>query len=146
MYGKFFASAFTGSMHGSGPTVFALWAYILANTVDSEVEVNPVYVSHVIGTTVDDIQRAIDFLCAPDQHSRSKEEEGKRLIKLGEFSYHVVNHEKYRKILSEDHKREYFRVYRRNQRESQKQRSTPFNSVQPCSTEFKDECGRPTKF
>lgn len=110
MYGKFFASAFTGSMFGSGPEVFSTWAYVIANTRrDSHVELNIRLMAVAIGCSEDSVKKAIAFLCNPDPGSRSKELEGKRLLKVGEYLYEVVNHQKYREIRNEDDRREYFR-------------------------------------
>lgn len=110
MFGKFFSSAFTGSMMSSGAEVFAVWGYVIANTVKSRVELNPRLLAAVIGSTPDKMQSAIDKLCGPDNESRSKEHEGRRLIREGEFQYFVTGHEKYRAIVNEDDRREYNRV------------------------------------
>lgn len=109
MYGKFFASAFTGSMMGAGPEVFAVWAYVIAHTHGSQVELNPKLLSALIGTSPEAIQGAIDYLCAPDPNSRSKVEDGKRLVREGEFAYRVPNYEAYRAVRDEDDRRAYNR-------------------------------------
>jgi len=109
MYGKFFASAFTGSMMGAGPTVFAVWSYIIANTCGSQVEVNVKLLSMMLGTTEEDVQAAVDYLCSADPKSRSAAEDGRRLLYLSGFSYKVVNHEHYLRIKNEDDRREYNR-------------------------------------
>lgn len=116
MYGKFFASAFTGSMYGAGPDVFAVWGYVIANTQDSQVELNPLLLAGVIGTTPERIADAIAVLCAPDAKSRSKVEGGRRLIREGEFAYRVPNFAAYRAIKNEDDRREYNRKKKAEQR------------------------------
>lgn len=116
MYGKFFKSAFSGSLMASGPEVFAVWAYVIANTVDSRVELNPRLLAAVIGSTPDRMTKAIETLCAPDTESRSKDNEGRRMIKEGTFQYFVVNHAKYREIRSEDDRREYNKLKKREER------------------------------
>lgn len=121
MFGKFFASTFTGSMMGAGPEVFAVWGYVIANTHGSQVELNPRLLSAVIGTSPETIQRAIDYLCAPDPNSRSKVEDGKRLIREGEFAYRVPNFEAYRAVRDEEDRRAY---NRRKQAESRARRRT----------------------
>lgn len=132
MYGKFFASAFSGSMMASGPEVFAVWAYVIAHASQSRVELNPRFLAAVIGSTPDRMQAAIDTLCAEDPQSRSKEEHGKRLIREGEFQYIVVNHEKYRSIRNEDDRREYNREAKRRERERSKVVKPSVNDSQSC--------------
>lgn len=116
MYGKFFASTFTGSMFGAGPEVFAVWGYVIANTFDSEVELNPPLLAAVIGTTPEAIAAAIDFLCQADRRSRSQVEDGRRLIPDGAFQYRVVNHSHYRAIRNAEDKRTQDRDRKRKSR------------------------------
>jgi hypothetical protein len=110
MYGKFFESTFTGSMFGAGAHVFALWGYVIANTSRlGDVELNPKMLAPMIGCGEDEIRKAIEFLCAPDCSSRSKVEEGRRIVREGEYLYRVINHGTYRAIKNEDDRREYKR-------------------------------------
>jgi len=135
MYGKFFSSTFTGSMFGAGTDVFALWGYVIANTVNSAVELNPKLLAVVLGSTEDKIESAIDYLCRPDPRSRNPEEEGKRLIKQGQFQYHVVSHQQYREMRNEDERREYNRLKMQESR-ARRKLSTPMsltvNESQEC--------------
>ena len=123
MYGKFFASTFTGSMMASGADVFSVWAYVIANAYKSHVELNPKLLAAMIGATPERMQAAIDTLCSPDPDSRSKECEGRRLVKEGEYQYFVPNHEKYRAIRDEEERREYNRLAKRKEREKAKEKA-----------------------
>lgn len=116
MFGKFFASTFTGSMFGAGTDVFALWGYVIAHTVDSTVELNPPLVAAILGTTPVQIQAAIEKLCEPDPHSRNPELEGRRLVKEGQFQYRVTSHHIYRDIRNTEDKRAYNRDRQRAHR------------------------------
>lgn len=109
MWGKFFASAFTGSMTGAGLNVFAVWGYVIANAVNSQVELNPKMLAPILGTTEGEVVTAIKYLCEPDPHSRSPAANGRRIIQEGAFAYHVVNHQAYRAIRDEQDRREYNR-------------------------------------
>jgi len=120
MYGKFFSSTFTGSMFGAGPTVFAVWGYVIANVVKGQVELNAKLLAPTLGTSEQDAQSAIDFLCAPDANSRSKLEEGRRLVKIGQFAYEVPNHQRYNLLRNEDDRREYNRIKMRESRAKRK--------------------------
>lgn len=116
MYGKLFSSAYTGSMMGKGSDVFAVWGYVIANAVNSQIELNPVLLSALIGEPVEAMEAAIEFLCQPDARSRSKLEEGRRLVREGEYAYFVPNHETYSKIKDERDRRDYMRAYMREKR------------------------------
>jgi len=120
MYGKHFASTYKGSMFGAGVEVFAVWGYVIANTIQSQVELNPSYLAAVLGSTPDAIAKAIEFLASPDPHSRSKNDEGRRLVREGEFAYRVPNHETYRSIRSEDDRRAYNRMKKAEERAKKK--------------------------
>jgi hypothetical protein len=116
VYGKFFASTYTGSMMGAGPEVFAVWGYVVANTYDAQVELNPKLLAAILGSDEKTITKAIEYLCSADPNSRSKLENGKRLIREGQFAYRVPTFFIYNKIRNEDERREYNRLKKREQR------------------------------
>lgn len=126
MYGKLFSSLYTGSMIGTGAVPFALMPYIIATArpdknLGGYVELNPVLLAAIFGVTEADIQRGIDFLCKPDPKSRTPDEDGRRLVKLGPFDYRVVNYAKYRAIRDEEERREQNRVAQEKFRKKQKE-------------------------
>lgn len=120
MYGKHFESMYTGSMVGAGATVFAVWGYIIAHAREGRVELNPTILAAVLGAPQADVTAAIDFLASPDERSRSKEYEGRRLVQVGEFLYEVPTHEKYRSMRDDDDRKEYMRQYMRQYRARKK--------------------------
>lgn len=107
MYGKTFESQYDGSMIGAGCNVFAVWNYILAKHRRGVIEINPKLLGFILGGSESEIQSALDFLQRPDLKSRSKAQDGRRLVKEGEFQYFVVNWEIYDKIRSEEDRRGY---------------------------------------
>jgi len=109
MYGKHFASMYTGSMSGAGLHVFAVWGYVIAHTVKGEVELNPRLVAFQLGCEIADVEAALAVLCAPDPHSRNKDEDGRRLVRVGEYLYKVPSHERYRRVRDADELRSYNR-------------------------------------
>jgi hypothetical protein len=119
-------------MFGAGTDVFAVWGYVIANTVDSAVELNPQLLAAILGANPARIISAIDYLCNPDPHSRNPEEEGKRLIKQGQFQYKVVSHQQYREIRNEDERREYNRVKMQESRARRKASTDPSLTVNEC--------------
>lgn len=91
--------------------VFAVMGYVIAKqvpdkSVGSQVSLNPKLLAAIIGEEEKAIEKAIEFLCSPDTKSTSKKEGGRRLVRLGEFDYQVVNGEKYRAIRDEDQRRQ----------------------------------------
>lgn len=124
MYGKFFASTFTGSMFGAGTDVFAVWGYVVANVVDSTVELNPPLLAAILGSDVERITQAIKRLTEPDPASRNPAENGRRLIHENGFQYRVTSHELYRNIRNEEERRAY---NRKAQAKSRAKRKRPSN-------------------
>lgn len=115
-YGKMFASTFTGSMVGAGPTVFALWAYTIANGYGGQVDLHPRVLATVLGTSEQDVHQALAYLCAPDPMSRSEQEDGRRLRHLKGVAYEIVNHAQYAEMRGAEALREYNRVKKRESR------------------------------
>jgi hypothetical protein len=121
MYGKLFATLYEGSMVGAGPSVFAVWCYCIARADGEEhtVILNPAVLAVIIGTTSEDIGRAIEYLCSPDKNSKCTDYEGRRLVNTSGFEYLVVTHAQYRDIRSNADRREYMRKYMREKRSKQ---------------------------
>jgi len=128
MYGKHFASTYTGSMFGAGPHVFAVWGYVIAHAYQSEVELNPALLAAILGTEPALIEKAIDYLSAPDPRSRNPEQEGRRLVHKGGFTYHVTTHNSYQSIRNSEERRAY-------NREAAAKHRAKKAGVNPCKTE-----------
>jgi hypothetical protein len=131
MFGKHFASMYEGSMMGAGPTVFAVWGYVISKAVNGEVELNPRLITVLIGSTEEDVESAIDYLCSEDPRSRNKDENGRRLVKTGEYSYSVTSHALYRGIRHEDDRRDYNRRKQAEYREKKKPCTEVYHGVPP---------------
>ena len=77
VFGKWFASTYTGSMLGAGADVFAVWSWVIANAGPKGIlEINPALLAAMIGEPVEAIETALAFLQAPDPRSRSDSEQG----------------------------------------------------------------------
>jgi len=118
---------FTGSMCGSGAIAFAVFTYAIVNArpdCGSVVSLNPLVLCGVLGESPEDIQEAIDELCQPDEKSRSTNEDGRRLLKIGNsMDYKVVNLEKYRFLDTAD-QRAYWRDKKRANRSNDQSQPT----------------------
>lgn len=106
MWGKHFKSMYDGSMYGAGVAVFAVWGYVIGHAHNSRVELNVKKLSDTLGGDEKEIQKAIDFLCAPDPRSRWKEHGGRRLIPEDEYQYFVPSWAHYAAIRSEEDRKE----------------------------------------
>jgi hypothetical protein len=123
MYGKSFESKYSGSLVGAGINVFAVWDYITTMARRGTVEVNPKLLAFTLGGAVEEVEAALEFLQRPDPESRSKEEDGRRIVKEGQFQYRVVNWGYYQGIKSEDERREYNRIKQAEYRGKKKDRA-----------------------
>lgn len=97
-------------MIGAGSHVFAVWGYVIAKQrpdrkVGSTVELNSKLLAAVIGDSEERMSQAIEYLCDVDERSRTSENDGRRLVRLGQFTYQVVNGAKYRAIRNDDERR-----------------------------------------
>lgn len=126
MYGRHYESMYNGSLVGAGSTVFAVWGYIIAHMKPPEfdVELNPKLLAFILGDTNEAVLSAIDKLCSPDPKSRTKVEEGRRLLKKGEYLYHVVNGELYAKMRSHAERKAIWSELKRQQRQRQRNSGT----------------------
>jgi len=118
MYGKHFEAMYTGSMVGIGAVCYAVWGYVISHQKPPlfDVELNPVILATIIGEPEAEIVKAIQRFCEPDPKSRSKAEEGRKLLKQGEYLYHVVNGKEYDQIRNNEERREYWRTQKLKKR------------------------------
>lgn len=123
MFGKHHSSMYQGSMIGKGSCYFAVWGYVIANTIPCRttkygayVELNPALLAFIFGEEKEKIVETLQAMCEPDAESRTKTEEGRKLLKLGEYAYDVVNFHKYRARRDEEQRREQCREAKRRER------------------------------
>lgn len=109
MYGKAYESMYSGSMIGAGLNVFAVWNYIITNTHFGVIELNPKLLKAILGGELEEIEAALLYLSQPDPGSRSKLEEGRRIVREGQYQYRVVNWSEYQSMKNADDLREYNR-------------------------------------
>jgi hypothetical protein len=91
MYGKHFASMYEGSMRGSGPEFFSVWGYVISHMMPNKeygttVELNPGIIGFLIGMPEAAVLAKIEQMCQPDAKSRTKDEEGRKLVKVAEYT------------------------------------------------------------
>lgn len=126
MYGKVFAQMYRGSLYGAGLNVFAVWPWLIANS-DSKgyVEVNSRELAQILGCNRETVDEAMDFLQRPDSESRSADEDGRRIVREGQFLYRIVNYPRYRVQRDAEDRREYQRLWVAAKRNASKKTTTP---------------------
>lgn len=117
-------------MLGAGAAVFAVWGYVIAITREGQVELNPIHVGALLGMTPESVTEAIAYLTAPDARSRSKADDGRRLVKEGEFAYRVPTWRAYRSVRNEEDRRAYNRQKQQEHRAKKRGVKAPVNDSQ----------------
>ncbi len=70
----------------------------------------------VANVTIEAAQKAVDNLLAPDEWSRTKDFEGRRIEAI-DGGWHILNYGKYRKMMDEEERREYKAKWARESRQ-----------------------------
>lgn len=121
MYGKIFASLFTGSMRGKGDLQL-VFMYMLANASrDGVCDFMPQCIADATGKTIEVVQDSLRQLESPDNMSRTKTEDGRRIKRIDDerpWGWVIVNYEMYRQIADRDAMRAIERDRKRKQRMS----------------------------
>ncbi|MGB7494121.1 MAG: hypothetical protein WBR26_27785 [Candidatus Acidiferrum sp.] len=133
-----------GTLASKGPweALVTFQQFIVLANQHGEVDMTPEAISGRTTIPLEIIKRGIQALEQPDPDSRTPAAEGRRIVRLDDhrsWGWSLVNYEKYCHIQSDEERREYFRNYRRAEREAK--RLEQFNSVQDCSSVFKNVQG-----
>lgn len=109
-WGKHFERMYEGSMYGAGIEVFAVWGYAISRARNGVVELNSKKLADTLGGTVEQIEKAMKYLCSPDELSRWKTHEGRRLVKQTDLQYFIPSWEYYHNLRKQEDRREQNRV------------------------------------
>jgi hypothetical protein len=98
-YTPAFDSIYTGTLYGKWPTA-AVWASLLPLVdVRGEINLTPEAIAGMTGWPLDLLRAGLAELCEPDMRSRSKAEDGRRLVLIDptrDWGWRVVNVSLYR--------------------------------------------------
>lgn len=135
MYGKTFTALWEGSMVGKSDAQLVFIFLFCHCDRSGFVEAHPAIVSAKTGLQIVRVKEALAYLEGPDPESRSKQEDGRRIIPLnGDHAagWKVVNYDYYRGLRKADDRREYQRQYwhKRKHKPSQPH-STKLNRTPP---------------
>jgi hypothetical protein len=95
------------------------------------VELNPSVIAAALGDSKENVERVLEYLCAPDPKSRSKIEEGRRLVREGEYLYRVPTGNLYRGMRDEHDRRAY---NRKKKAESRRNQQSNGQTVSTCES------------
>ena len=112
-YTKLFNSILASTIWREPNHVRILWITLLAMADrNGVVEGSVPGIADFARISVDECRQAFTVLQQPDEDSRSKEHEGRRIAEI-EGGWEILNHHKYREKLSQDERREYLKIKQR---------------------------------
>ncbi len=130
-YSKLFGSIITSTIWREDKETKILWITMLAlKDKNGNVEGSVPGLADMARLTIEETLEALEKLRSPDPHSRTKENEGRRIEDI-DGGWVVLNHQKYRDKMNADERREYLRV---KQVEHRAKVSTLVNKRQLLST------------
>jgi len=142
MYGKVFPEIFESTLMAEGgrDAVYVFMCMIALKDKYGIVPTDKRILARKIDMDLEDLERAIAILTAPDETSNLPDYDGRRLIPLSELDEHegnrgwwIVNHYHYRNKASKDDRKEQNRVNQQNQRDKKKQTSASVSNSQQAS-------------
>lgn len=109
MYGKVFASLWSGSMYAKTDAQL-VFIYMLCNCDRHGVlDVTQEAIAGPVGMSVDRVRAAIEYLESPDARSRTNGNDGRRILRMDEhrdWGWQIVNYQHYRDLRDEEQRRE----------------------------------------
>lgn len=138
MYGKLFASMFTGSLHGHWQAIVTFQQMVILADKDGTVEATPAALSAITSIPLDIIEAGIAVLEAPDPNSRTPGEDGRRITRINPdrpWGWHITNYAHYRAIRTAEDRREYHKNYWHTRKKQ---------GSQPDATELNQDSTQPT--
>ncbi len=84
--------------------------------------------AHSAHVPIESAQKALKKFLEPDEYSRTRDYDGRRL-QIIDGGWHVLNHEKYRKMLTEEERREQKRKWWRENRGKKDTLDTPLDTL-----------------
>ena len=136
MYGKLFTQMYDGTLGTEGPweALVTFQQMIILADQDGVVDMTAEALSRRTTIPLDVIRKGIAALEKPDPHSRTPDEEGRRIVRLSEtrdWGWRLVNHGKYRAIRSAEDRRQYHRDYWHKRAQQDSTDSTATQQTQP---------------
>ena len=119
MYGKIFASMFSGSLYGDWEAIVTLTVMVVLADKHGDVDMTCEVLSARTSIPLDIIRRGIASLEAPDPKSRTPDDEGRRILRVSDtrdWGWRITNYNAYREMRCADERREYLRQHQSTRR------------------------------
>jgi hypothetical protein len=111
-YTKLFSSILDSSVWSEDKDTKILWITMLAKKdINGDINAAVPGLAKAAGLTIPECEAALEKLMSPDPHSKTPDYEGRRVLKIDD-RYKIVNHEKYRNMLSPNSRADYHRERR----------------------------------
>lgn len=123
MYGKIFDSIYEGTLYGQWEALVTMQQLIVLCDADGIVDMTPQAIAARTSIPLRIIKKGLAILEAPDPHSRTPDQEGKRIELIDAhrpWGWHLVNHEKYQHMQDADTVRAQTRERVRRHREAKR--------------------------
>jgi hypothetical protein len=132
-YTKLFNSILDSTIWQEPPPTKLVWITMLAmSDRNGDVHASIPGLAKRAGVEIRECQEALECLLSPDEYSRTKDHEGRRIAEI-DGGFTLLNHGKYRALLSAEERREYNRRKQAERRERMraavKSESTPVKDV-----------------
>ena len=145
MYGKLFSQMYDGTLGTKGPweALVTFQQMVILADQHGFVDMTPEALSRRTTIPLEIVQKGIQTLLEPDPASRSPDEDGRRIVPIDAdrpWGWRIVNYLHYRRIRSEEERREYHRQYMRKRRAAVNQNvkeSTSGDQSQPIAVSSK---------
>lgn len=125
MYGKIFAQIFDSSIADNYQARHLFMDLIVLAEIDGVVDMTLEAIAARTRIPLSTVRDGMSILSRPDPKSRTKEEDGRRIVRIDpnrDWGWKIVNYEAYRFMRDGDERRAYMRNYMRERR-------APVNSV-----------------
>ena len=119
MYAKIFDSILKGSLYGDWQTRVVFEDLLILSDKHGMVDMTVDAIHGQTGMPVDIIKRGIKKLMEPDPNSRSKDEEGRRIVLIDDerdWGWCIVNYKKYSEMRTSEERNSYMRSYMQERR------------------------------
>lgn len=121
MYAKIFESIYDGSLRKDWKALITFQQLLVLADEAGYVDKTPDAISARTTIPLDIIIHGLDQLSSPDPDSRSKEEEGRRIVLINpdrRWGWRIVNHKEYREIRTQSELRLYWSDAKRKSRDA----------------------------
>jgi hypothetical protein len=128
-YTKLFGSIVASTIWREDDKTRIVWITMLAIANRSGiVEASLPGLADLARVGVNECQQAVNKLSEPDEYSRTKDHDGRRIAPV-DGGWHILNHAKYRAKMGSDERREYLKLKQQESRDRKKAVNTPSTVV-----------------